>query len=1717
MANTSTNFIAGKMNKSVDERLVPPGEYIDALNVRLGSTENTEIGAVENSKGNSILTNVQFSNQPLSSSARTIGVYEDGINETIYWFVHDENNTNSPTGKVDLILSYNTSVGSLTYHVISTSVLNFDKKYLITGVNKIEDLLFFTDNLNPPRVINVIRQPGYAYPVSGIDTILVEEDLKVIVKPPGYEYYDTALVPPQIAPLGSPHIEPYNLAGEENYMETRFISFAYRYRYEDGGYSATSLFTTSAFQPEPFKFSVQNFNNPGMRNKYNACRVYFSTGSKRVKEVDLLYKQSGSNVINVIKRYNKQDLGWADDNVEVISFTNSEIYTTLGSDELLRLYDNVPHVAQAQTIKGNRLIYGNYKDGYDIQAVKGGSILEIDYKTTPVFEDIAGTSLADPTTQTDAYTIGPGNPGLDAKITFDLTAANPISGPIVTGTSFYFIFSLETIAVECSASTPPPAPPSGWDCNTVDTAFAAGFPVIDISMTFTTPQDYTDVTAMCASQEFKDRIGGSLADGYSNTAVVQELYPCNNSSIGSTLSDAFYAANPAIYPNTDLALVNGSRDTSCSVSLFPANCATTILISGTTDAAVAGFLTDSAVDFVAAGVVTGDVITDISTGLTATVGASVTANALELVGGGSGVADLEASGTSYNVVNASVSPAACAPDGFTFSPTVGGFSLAAPATQYYYSDGSGSNTVYQYYAFLGYGSSAGYLKTANTQSLHSNRDYETGIVYMDGYGRSSTVLVSPYNTTYFNPAASITKNSIKIELSNLPPYWAKKYKFVVKPSQGDYQTIYCNTFYSPDGTGVDPSNVENTNDPTKVWFKLEGTNQSLIKTGDDLIVKVDSSGALLTEQITTVLDVRGFSNKAITNTSLKGLYMLLKPSGWTTANTQTSYFFPTINKLNTTGNASNSCINNYSLNDPTTGLPYDIPAGSTIRIKIHSWRGGGSGSCNSMSCKFDKTFMSTDDYPSFWHWASGDDLVNQLTTANATVDQMTIGFNPTLTGSTSCGGSFDHINCQIRESAPGGPQFFMNSGGIKRCWDIGGKFPGHNSTLIEVTRGGGMFVFETIPQDADPNLFYDASDLLEIKPLVPGGQPYHMAPTVYSPTGDSYSTAPGGTDQGPGQDLVMSLNAYNCYTFGNGVESYRIGDSPAGKAFTLGERTLAVSNQDFKEAHRFAGMTYSGVYSGAANSNNLNEFNLGLLNYKDCETSFGPIQLLHARETDILTLQEDRISYVLVDKNVITDSTGGGAIASVPEVLGTQVARIEEYGISFNPESFVAWGYDMFFTDTKRGAVLNLRGASANSDQLQVVSKYGMNSWFRDQFNDQLTTQKLGGYDPYMQEYVLSTNNQSVPVPIPLIPCGQTLTQYNSSNTVEYEASLGTVIGQVDIPYSITSGSITINVTWNGTVYTSGSVSSSGSFSFDKTSSTPSIAEVEIIPASSSTYGVTLECPPEVPLTVIQVVVNSSNYAGESITTSYNWSDGSTVSPSSTLPAALVVPQPSEYQLQTGVRSVGIFPYDGANITLRTQKIAPDNFDFDSSIHKFKILSSNTLYTSSSADISALLADPNTAVVSGAITSPSSGTFQATQTAFNMPVANQYLYLIWDLRLINSKAVCYCPSPSSNNDVCCTCSVGCDTVFCGPNSTNSTSVCFTNTNSFNNLGEISFNGLAGGLPTIGDVCFPNTGCDGTAGYLPTGYYIVGTSSPVVGTKKWIEIGANGVVIDEGNC
>ena len=82
-------------------------------------------------------------------------------------------------------------------------------------------------------------------------------------------------------------------------------------------------------------------------------------------------------------------------------------------------------------------------------------------------------------------------------------------------------------------------------------------------MTFICPQEYQSVEAMLTSQEFKNRIGGSVTQGFSGTSVVKDLYPCNNSALGGTLSDKFYDTAETPMAGTNFTLVTGGITNTC--------------------------------------------------------------------------------------------------------------------------------------------------------------------------------------------------------------------------------------------------------------------------------------------------------------------------------------------------------------------------------------------------------------------------------------------------------------------------------------------------------------------------------------------------------------------------------------------------------------------------------------------------------------------------------------------------------------------------------------------------------------------------------------------------------------------------------------------------------------------------------------------------------------------------------------------------------------------------------------------------------------------------------------------------------------------------------------------------------------------------------------------------------------------------------------------------
>ena len=158
MAKVKNTFIRSKMNKDLDARIIPDNEYRNAVNVQVNKSEGENVGSLENVLGNSLVRDV--SSIVGVTNLKCIGQVMDDSTSTMYLFFtnytdkNPSNLTYDAAGK-SFIVSYNvTNQGTLTV-LAQGAFLNFSKTHPIYGVNILENLLFWTDNRNQPRKINV--------------------------------------------------------------------------------------------------------------------------------------------------------------------------------------------------------------------------------------------------------------------------------------------------------------------------------------------------------------------------------------------------------------------------------------------------------------------------------------------------------------------------------------------------------------------------------------------------------------------------------------------------------------------------------------------------------------------------------------------------------------------------------------------------------------------------------------------------------------------------------------------------------------------------------------------------------------------------------------------------------------------------------------------------------------------------------------------------------------------------------------------------------------------------------------------------------------------------------------------------------------------------------------------------------------------------------------------------------------------------------------------------------------------------------------------------------------------------------------------------------------------------------------------------------------------------------------------------------------------------
>ena len=220
---------------------------------------------------------------------------------------------------------------------------------------------------------------------------------------------------------------------------------------------------------------------------------------------------------------------------------------------------------------------------------------------------------------------------------------------------------------------------------------------------------------------------------------------------------------------------------------------------------------------------------------------------------------------------------------------------------------------------------------------------------------------------------------------------------------------------------------------------------------------------------------------------------------------------------------------------------------------------------------------------------------------------------------------------------------------------------------------------------------------------------------------------------------TQSLDYHNCYSFANGVESNRIRDDYNASQISKGVKASSVLAEQYKEEHKKTGLIYSGIFNSTSGINYLNQFVMADKVTKDLNPEYGSIQLLHTRETDLLAFCEDKVVKILANKDALYNADGNANLTASNAVLGQAIIppTFGEFGIGVNPESFANYAYRCYFADKPRGKMLRL-----SMDGVTEISNYGMDDYFKDKLASSDTI--LGYYDDSKDLYNVTLQSNAI-------------------------------------------------------------------------------------------------------------------------------------------------------------------------------------------------------------------------------------------------------------------------------------------------------------------------------------------------------------------------------------
>jgi len=773
-------------------------------------------------------------------------------------------------------------------------------------------------------------------------------------------------------------------------------------------------------------------------------------------------------------------------------------------------------------------------------------------------------------------------------------------------------------------------------------------------------------------------------------------------------------------------------------------------------------------------------------------------------------------------------------------------------------------------------------------SCKSNRSYEAGIVYLDDEGRYSTVITNSHsnstNNCFIPVLNSVNKNSLQMQVHHKAPYWATKYKVFVKDNKLEYQTIYALVVYKKDNY---------------IWIKLEGQEKNKVQDGDILILKRNLYGPTVSLIKVQVLEYKQQAENFITGAPA-GNYIKVKSfSGIDIASLPNNYLAYENHVSNSDCGAHGflTYTGPFGTLNPSTGLWEDtkITAGSILYFKLSNGRTN-----TEPNPTFEKTYISSADYNSIYEW-----WITEMNDETGFDIVWTRGHYVSIGG-----GFFSSSHFVADNNYPYSIGFWNLIGSTGGETQFNPGHPSYSDSKITITLATSVIILETDPKDKSSEVYYEIPDTYLID-----SNGNHLS----KKTDSNYPVDADVDQDGITTAATLNLSFFNCYSQGNGAESYRVKDLFNSNYLSTNTRPNAVQLDGYKERRNIASLTYSGGFEKTTNYNSLNEFNLSRANYKDLDDKYGRIQKLFSRDTDLIVFQEDKLHKVLYNKNLLSDAVGGGQITSVEQVLGQEIPYAGEFGIGTNPETFSNYANNIYFTDQPKGVVLRL-----GSDGLEPISRYGMKDWFRDNLRDYSSKFIVGGYDPSYDNYILGFTNENKQVKSLRVNCNQQINnlKLTPSNSLYYDINIGNKVGDFVFNYQITEGVLDATITIGVRNYANPGLTESGSVIISRTG-TEETAYVLI----NNTHEVDAmisfsnHCPITNQLEVVTLVVNDISDAGKSMTNKYSWVDSMYgYSGNSTDVDTFTTSGLTRFRTEVGIEADGPIPFEGSLVRVSSIK-----------------------------------------------------------------------------------------------------------------------------------------------------------------------------------------------------